>query len=289
MRNILFSVFAISLFIVVSCRKDTDVTDISIDIPEAKEIAFLDFSGIIVDDNTNGILEAKVEIIQDQVVAAEVYSNADGSFQVESTFEESRALFMRVTKSGFVTATNRMDETNTQNDEETIVLMPESIAPQRGTPISPDSNLIVLVGKVIDETGAPITERMIMIQTPDQQVSYGYTGNTGDFRVTTQPDVPLTLMIISRLCRATELNTEIGPFSADTNLPPLVVEPFNNDTYSLRGQITDCEGNSMTDGTIQFEFNGITLFTKSNEQGEYSLLAPDCIINESTPSCYYCI
>ncbi len=281
MKKLIFSSVLIVL-LAMGCRKNEDITDVSVSMPEAEEIVFADITGIVKDDNEAGILEAKVQIIQGAEVIKEVFTNAKGIFTLESIPLKSDQVFMQVTKNGFLTATTRMEDSDPQSRNVEMVLMPTSMAPERGQPITPNDDLIVLTGKLVDESGEPVQRRLIMVQTPDEQIGYGFSIRTGEFRITTQPNVPLILMVIDRLCGETELNTEIGPFVEDFSLGELVLDPIEYLNNTISGSLIDCDGNAIINGQSQLILGNARLAAVSDENGSFSFAVPDCVLSETT-------
>ena len=119
--------------------------------------------------------------------------------------------------------------------------------------------VIDLSGTIIDENGMPLANRLVEIELGSNGITgSGYTDNNGFFSGKVPADESLTLSVYYALGCDISFESNIGSFSADTDLGDIEIDEPN--LITVTGEVVDCDGNPVTNGLvtvrlINFEFD----------------------------------
>lgn len=126
---------------------------------------------------------------------------------------------------------------------------------------------------VVNQDGSPVANNLTTLthNNPDYlyPTSYGYTSEDGVVCGLVPQDEELIFKVFLSGC-TNAYEVAIGPFSSDSNIE--VTLPDNNEnTTTLVGQFNDCNGNSITNGYLQFNHDGgVTHIPVTNGEVNYT-------------------
>lgn len=280
MQRLLIALAAIGL-IAASCRKGEDIVSTTIDRDESQELTNTVISGLVIDINEVGLTDAKVEVMQDEKLIGEINTAANGQFELNTFLHPSKPIRMQVMKEGFMTSMRLLENDQVSNTVTQTVLMPMGMLNSGVMPLNTSNDLIVVSGMLVDDSGASVSRKLVVLETEEQRVNYFYTGETGSFQIATQRDKALTLTVLDRQCRATNYTAAIGPFDSDQDLGTIEVATQAVEYYRITGQLLGCDGDPLTGGVVQAAFGRAVFSGFTNEAGVYSISAPECLIDNN--------
>ncbi|MFN0174317.1 MAG: carboxypeptidase-like regulatory domain-containing protein [Saprospiraceae bacterium] len=138
--------------------------------------------------------------------------------------------------------------------------------------------LIQLHGKIyLGNTEQPLANAIVRITMLSTGASsFGYTNENGCFGGCIPKDEALTLEVVGPVeCGSPVLYTQnIGPFSAETTLAPIMIPLSQISSVKIIGQLQNCTGQSVANGYVKVELADSKhyLFPGANGQFEYTLL-----------------
>lgn len=120
---------------------------------------------------------------------------------------------------------------------------------------------IQISGQVVDQNGNPVSGIQISVEetATGWNIGHGNTGDNGMFSGPVAKDKPLTLKILdSYSCGAGQplLTLNIGPFSADAVLPPIVITPNGINMVSISADLRDCNNAVMANAYLSVSIDG---------------------------------
>ncbi len=127
--------------------------------------------------------------------------------------------------------------------------------------------LIQLEGQIIDAEGNPIHWAKITIHNDAVGTGGGYTNEEGVFSGKVPKDLPLTIAVYNQ-CWEIEYEAEIGPYSDDVVLDPIVAS--SNATSSLTGVLVDCDGAAVENGYVYVTGGPYLLVLDTDENGVFN-------------------
>ncbi len=133
-----------------------------------------------------------------------------------------------------------------------------------------------LNSKVVDGTGAPVNGVSIFTTLSNGLVAGadGYTNNTGEFASQVPAKEVLTIKIVDK-CGDVIYNKQVGPFSADVELPNIVVD-LTGKAIKLTGTLVDCDADPNTSGYIKIEMDGSVTLLNVASDGSINSVVPTC-------------
>ena len=121
--------------------------------------------------------------------------------------------------------------------------------------------VIELCGTVVNATGDSLANAYVCIEAPNLGVySCAYVYGDGEICGKVPANEELIVTVSNAQCPTGSFEITIGPFSEDFVLTtPIVVTDTGTDavTATFTGQLTDCDGNPLSEGYAVFEDNGI--------------------------------
>lgn len=127
---------------------------------------------------------------------------------------------------------------------------------------------VKLSGAVYNTQGAGVEGLEVSIIMVDNMRNLGaeYTGSRGFFCGWIPEGVNLIIQIKNE-CGTVIYETEIGPFSEDTNLSGIVIDDQN--IVEICGQLVDCDGALVTDGYLVVQHQETKTFIPVDANGNY--------------------
>jgi hypothetical protein len=114
--------------------------------------------------------------------------------------------------------------------------------------------LVQLSGSIFyQDLNDPIENIWVRITVVNGSITgYGYTDSTGVFSGLVPKDEALLLEVID-LCNNVVYSANIGPFSANVTLDPIILTAgsFSNTNVQISGMLVDCDGAPVTDGYVK--------------------------------------
>ncbi|MEM1328761.1 MAG: hypothetical protein AAGI23_22585 [Bacteroidota bacterium] len=269
------SVLALLLF---SCRENVDLTEVDISIPDAQELNDFQLLGNVTDLNEEGILSAKIELIQDGIVLGSTTTDRNGRYILEAPVKADQSLFVRSVKEGFVTATDAV-LAQENSITHTTVLMPDEMLGQGQRSMS-QAEFIILFGTLIDRDSVPQARKYVLVEDPDGNISYALTTREGKFRVAAPAETALKLTVFNSICRQEEYSERIGSFSEDQELGEIVINSNQNESVAISGQLVDCNDEPIANGTIVVISVNEIQQTISDASGNFRVAITSCSGNQ---------
>lgn len=136
--------------------------------------------------------------------------------------------------------------------------------------------LIDLCMSFVNSDGQPLVNAQIRIKrVVNNTYGYGRTDSTGSICGKVPKDEALVLEVLD-VCNTVVYSQNIGPFSANTTLPPITVTipPANN--LVITGIITNCPGANVTNGAAAIYIAGGNHYTVPVTNGGFSLTILRC-------------
>ncbi len=128
---------------------------------------------------------------------------------------------------------------------------------------------IILNGRVKDYTGAAINGAKVTITSTNMGSASDFTNTNGNFSgyVPGNQTLTMSIQIICSGAYTTVYSTQIGPFTAATDLGDLQINNFLNSTI-VRGSVVDCNNNLVASGSVTTPDGSYFV-----ENGQFSFLA----------------
>ncbi|MEL7121834.1 MAG: carboxypeptidase-like regulatory domain-containing protein [Bacteroidota bacterium] len=275
MRKIFLGIIAITL-LTFSCRKNEDTNITTVSLPEPAELVNTEIQGTVITGAGEAITNAKVEFFQAERKVAEINTNTAGNYDLTAPLKANQPLILRASKEGFMSSTAKFTNSaaNTTNLE--TRMMSSDMARSGSEPLEATEDLIVLSGKLIDNTSLPLSTIWVVVVTEDGKTSYGISDEAGEFSVTTLANVPLQLIIINRFCREINLDEPIGSFDTDQQLGDFQLAVSSLQTFEVSGQVVDCDGNPLSEASVQAIIGASRGSGRTDENGFYKLAVQSC-------------
>ena len=133
----------------------------------------------------------------------------------------------------------------------------------------------------LSDTEMPFANAAAKIKVVDSGVCfYGFTNDKGNLDGTVPTNQVLLLQIFSQ-CGTVIYETEIGPFSSDTSIWEIVVEPSNK-SVRLNGQLIDCDGNGLKEGYARITIGLTEYVFFVSENGKFRGNFDACVADQFT-------
>lgn len=148
---------------------------------------------------------------------------------------------------------------------------------------------VVLSGKIVDETGAPVSEVHVWL-CPETQAygvgcGHGEPDQNGMFIGAATKDVPLKIIVFAGgLCGGSQiklLEQSIGTFSNDADLGTFTVATVTADiqTVEISGTLADCANNPLANGYVKVTAAGYFQLAFPDAAGVFSVKHTFCTSN----------
>ncbi len=269
------------LVLTFSCRKNTDLTTVSNELPPAEEVIQAKLIGTVTDDLESTLQDAKVELSQESNRVGEVFTNARGEFELSTLVAPGEPIYMQISKAGFATNIMRLDDlANGASTQVQARMMPSEGRPNASEPVSPDTNTIVVYGRLVEPAGA-LSRNLIMLETLDGRFAYAYSNREGAFRIVAPKDQSFNLTVTDPNCDVELSSGQFGPFDMDAQLDDINIQSLQNDLISLSGQLVDCEDQPVTGGIVFINTGKRSFSAWTNETGNFSFSFSSCLLGES--------
>lgn len=140
--------------------------------------------------------------------------------------------------------------------------------------------LMQLHGTVyLDNANQPFANAIVRITMLSTGASsFGYTDGDGKFGGCVPKDEALTLEVVGPFdCGSQVFYTQnIGPFSAETTLPPITVPSGQITVLTVNGQLLDCTGQPVANGYAKLELGDSKFFLYSDANGQFDFALAGC-------------
>lgn len=130
-------------------------------------------------------------------------------------------------------------------------------------------DLVQLSGSVVDGNGNGVAYMTVEAElTNGNGVGYAYTDENGDFGGKVPANEEMVIKVYEYSCgnNTTLYEATVGPFSTDTDLGDLVIDPSETSALHITASILDCAMNVVVNGYLKVEANGTKIIT-ADENG----------------------
>lgn len=134
--------------------------------------------------------------------------------------------------------------------------------------------VVNLSGSVVTEGGVPVPYLFIEISIVGSgATSSGITNSEGFF----SGGVPLNQLLIMTIEHCGIVyEQQIGPFTEDVVLEPVVVTSYSDYTYTIQAKLVDCDNEPIEGGLMKIKIAGSNYYVLSGVDGEVDLAFIDC-------------
>ena len=133
--------------------------------------------------------------------------------------------------------------------------------------------VVQLEGSVTDSNGNGIPNVSVTITASGIGTGYGWTNNEGEFNGKIPKDLALTLTVYNQ-CQDVVYMEEIGPYSTDAVLAPIVISTVN--TITVSGTLVKCDGSPVTNGYAYTQGVLYTTISETDANGYFSFTSLLC-------------
>lgn len=139
---------------------------------------------------------------------------------------------------------------------------------------------ISVIGKVIsrntggEDINAPYLQ--IYVTVEDILTRGGYLDNTGEFEFYNFPANEVFTLTIKDRCDNIIFEQQFGPFSVDTDLGTIVVQPTGNNFVTIMGSGADCDDVAIADGFVQFVMDDMNYIYPLEADGTFEFVVNTC-------------
>lgn len=131
------------------------------------------------------------------------------------------------------------------------------------------NNFVNINGTIVNKFGVGINGLIVTITSAENGSGYGITDDQGNFGGFIPPNEVLTLDIQFVGCYNTIYTEEIGPFSEDTDMEDIYIDEDQIQTFSIVGNVVDCEGDPVQNGYIFLSTGGGAVIDNGSVSGEF--------------------
>lgn len=139
---------------------------------------------------------------------------------------------------------------------------------------------ITVTGKVIsrntsgEDVNAPFLQVFVTIE--DVLTKGGYLDNSGEFEFYNFAANEVFTITIKDRCDNIIFEQQYGPFSEDTDLGTIVVQPTSNNFITVTGSGTDCDDVAISDGYVRFELDNLEFIYPLEADGTFEFVVNVC-------------
>ena len=137
---------------------------------------------------------------------------------------------------------------------------------------------ILLNGCVGDNAGNLVANVRVRLTRTNGQSGYDLTDNLGNYGGLVPANETMTLEIIDP-CENILYTAQVGPFTADTDLPKITIPAA--DLVTVSGSLVDCNNDAIAFGVVEAALGGQFFVTTTDASGNFSFSSNNCA-NEST-------
>lgn len=137
------------------------------------------------------------------------------------------------------------------------------------------NDFIDLTGSVINEGGGIQDVLVKITSSSNGSTGYGYTNEDGLFNGFVPNDETLTIAVLDD-CGNEIYSAEIGPFSADATLDPIVITNANTTNITVSGLLEGCNMTTVTNGYVKMEYGAAYAIIPLNSDGSFSCTKNIC-------------
>ena len=222
------------LLFLSSCRKDADfLDDPVIEIPGTIEVENGALHGIVLDEQNNILRDATVRLFHYDMLIAETSSDNEGVFYL-TDFAAIDEYTLSVTKDEYVSYVNSISENILDGEQIEINLVSQSYLTASGNigMINPeDSTLINLTGRIVDDSGQPISQTIVLAFTQDFYFgNISITDFDGRFSILVPKSENIILNVLANCVLTFQPDIELGSFETDYDTGDLLFT--TDDSYT---------------------------------------------------------
>ncbi len=114
--------------------------------------------------------------------------------------------------------------------------------------------LINLSGTIVSPDGNPVSNAWVRLTMNNGATGWAFTDGNGMFSGKVPKDEEFTMEVGQYFyCDEVWYTDDIGPFSSDTDLGNITIDPGDN-LVDITGTVVDCNGNPVTNGLVEITF-----------------------------------
>ncbi|MEM0994580.1 MAG: hypothetical protein AAGI49_16215 [Bacteroidota bacterium] len=262
------------ILLLAACRENVDVLEVDLELPEAKELGDFQLLGSIKDASEEGLLSAKVELLQDGAMLESTTTDRDGKYAMKASIKLDQAVYVRAAKEGFVTAMESVEVMESTASLNTVLMPSEMLG--RGQSSTSETEFVSLFGTLIDQAGTVQPRKYIILEDETGRINYATTNREGRFRIAAPLETALELVVVNAVCGEEEYRADIGLFAANQDLGNITIAASPNESISISGQLLDCDGMPISNGIVLATSGNERLQVRSDASGNFSLEITTC-------------
>lgn len=266
--------FAALALLFTACRKDEDVTDIDLQIPDSEEVADVDALGIVTDIDGNALPGTTVQLYErGGKLIGETQTDAQGRFEMKNLPASQDILIVDAGKENYHHATRLVTATAGELDNLHLKLASAAAFPNPVSFNPGDTTFLVLQGKVVDGSNLGVPSFAITFAN-GEPYHIAVADDEGNFEVFAPIGETFDLLLFQS-CGGEFYNEVLGPFFADQDLGDFVAPDVN--IFLLNGTLLDCGGNPVANGYALIDWSeGVSSQAQTGPDGFFSAVLLDC-------------
>lgn len=135
--------------------------------------------------------------------------------------------------------------------------------------------LVNFSATLVDEDGNPVENYPVTISLVSNPITaYGYTDSTGYVGGKVPANEELLIQVYGH-CGEVIYSQQIGPYTADIDLGQITISFNALNSTTLSGQLTDCNGDPVTNGIVIMQFNGYNVYEYTTT-GDFDVSFTSC-------------
>ncbi len=133
------------------------------------------------------------------------------------------------------------------------------------------NNLITVDFEITDPSGNPLPNKSVIVHSANSGSSMGTTDNMGIISGLIPSGEIMNVDVMAGCSMSATSPAFVGPFFNNTSVGPLHVNPTNTNTINLSGTVTDCSGQTLSNGYVKVANGGfVDLVSVTNGSYFYS-------------------
>lgn len=279
LKHLLYTSFIFLLFF--SCRKNEDLTEVTVTYPEAEEIEVVQLEGKVTDEIGTVIGNTTIELYKKEQLVQTTVTNEEGYFSFENlTFTDTTLLVWAKIEDAY--RGFKSYQMSRQNlDEISIQLLSETYLNDIPLLMGGDTNFIVINGQAEPEENFPINGAFKILLENGQLYSAGTINSTGYYEALAPKNTPFVLEIFNFCGEIVAVQNH--PALSDFTTIETISFPHSGQIITLSGTLQNNNFEPVPNALVFIQStNGDIYFELiTDDEGFFSVNTFDCLLSDS--------
>lgn len=273
MKKIAYISFAVLLLF--GCRKNEDITEISIDVPDPSELGGVGVDGRLVNEFDEPVVGVSVDLYRAGEELGTTTTDAEGKFRFDDIPYQPDPIYVWTKVDGIHRTYKSFEMSGTPEDEVEF-----SLETTLHTPLADGTltDFILTKGQIEDANGEATRGKFVIFNQSQEIFSYGESDKSGRYEAISPSNQAFSLLLLDwcgNVIRQESFNAQTGDMTlaqvdiAERGIP-----------VRVSGKLRNSQGQIVPDGFVVLHYGDVprTVQVETDNEGNFSYRTFSCLL-----------